>query len=350
MEEKPAVVIGTLDGPPETLFELIDEVRLLDDGRIVVADRGQNLIRVFARDGTFLVERGGEGDGPGEFAAVGNLHVVPPDTLVVWDHRLRRITRFRADGALLSTTPFTVQGSDAETLVGRLGDGGYVTMGFLPGGVFDPANRSISPDSMALDLYAPDGAYAHEIARASGMIRDLHPLPLTPFLHARIVGDRILYTDGMAPEIVVVDGQGAPAESFALNIPEIDPREGRARFDEALAASDVELSPMLAEWLPTVASGHPIPRIAELLVDDQRRIWVKPYDPGTDSWIFRFLGRQVGVAAGGAWAVLDAGGTEIAEASLPGSLMPTDVHGDRVAGVTVDDIGVHRAVVYQLAR
>ena len=63
---EPALSIGEVDGEDPYLLYLARDATRLNDGRIVVANRGTQELRVFDARGTYLETWGGEGEGPGE--------------------------------------------------------------------------------------------------------------------------------------------------------------------------------------------------------------------------------------------------------------------------------------------
>jgi len=87
---EPTLHIGVIEGDEAyQLHDVRDAVRL-PDGRVVVANQGTREVRVYAADGQFLAASGADGDGPGQWRAIANVHPVQGDTLLVVDHRLGR--------------------------------------------------------------------------------------------------------------------------------------------------------------------------------------------------------------------------------------------------------------------
>lgn len=113
--------IGTIDGSePYALAEVAGAVRL-SDGRIVVANGATSELRFYDENGRFLHGVGRSGEGPGEFRNLDYLDVVPGDTIIAYDQRLRRTSVFDAGGALqashhLADTSFPYIGG----MMGRL--------------------------------------------------------------------------------------------------------------------------------------------------------------------------------------------------------------------------------------
>jgi hypothetical protein len=110
-EEDPWVLsevlsIGVADGEPEYMFGRIDDIGVLSDGTIVVADGIAQHLRFFHPDGRWQRTVGQPGEGPGEFGWRGLAVVVGPgDTLLVVDQHNQRGNRIDADGTWLDSWP-----------------------------------------------------------------------------------------------------------------------------------------------------------------------------------------------------------------------------------------------------
>lgn len=101
LSERPSTSIGVLEGDPEDqLFRVRGAVRL-EDGRLVVANAGTGEVRFYSPDGRFIHSAGREGEGPGEFGAMGPLYRLGPDSLLVWDNAGLRMSVFDTAGAFV---------------------------------------------------------------------------------------------------------------------------------------------------------------------------------------------------------------------------------------------------------
>jgi hypothetical protein len=193
----------------------VADAGLLQDGRVVTADRGISVVRVFGADGSFRMEMG-------EFQYIGSLTVHPPDTITVYDPGTYRFTKYLPDGTLVST-------------VGLQGEG------------------------------------------------------------------------GRAPELAL------------------------GRFGED------------AERLDGVPPPPSIPEVAEVLLDERGRFWIKRYEAGTDSNWLTFFDRR----SGGDWWIVEPDGEVVATIRLPDDLTPLDIGDDRILGMARDDLGVERIVLWR---
>lgn len=130
---EPAYEIGdVLEG--DALFSRIEAVRVSDDGdRILVLEPGIGRLTVWALDGSLLMDLGGLGSGPGEFARASEIQLLP-DGFYVRDSR--RFTFFGDDGTVRATVPYPPASLSFRgfRLVPRLllDDGGFLAVPEVP--------------------------------------------------------------------------------------------------------------------------------------------------------------------------------------------------------------------------
>jgi hypothetical protein len=110
--ERPTLVIGTVDGPPSSVFQDIRGVMTADDTLVVVADGGSKQLRVFTNVGRAVTAFGSEGDGPREFRAIYRAERCGGSSIVVYDLLRRRVTRWDAQGTLLDG--FNAESTDPD--------------------------------------------------------------------------------------------------------------------------------------------------------------------------------------------------------------------------------------------
>lgn len=105
------LVIGTDNGPDETVFGNIIAYDVAADGTIFIVDGTIPVVRVFGADGRYRRSFGRRGRGPGEFQQPYRI-VVQDSLLVVYDRALGRLGRFDTAGSHLSTglVPFSFGG------------------------------------------------------------------------------------------------------------------------------------------------------------------------------------------------------------------------------------------------
>lgn len=345
---EPELRVGLQEGPPELLFERILAVRLLEGGGIAVADQGASTVRVFGADGSRVAEMGGEGDGPGEIRYLSGFQVMGRDTLVVYDPDTRRLTRFGTDGQLLGTDALRDQGPDS--FLGRTSTGDWL-MRWVDQEAFDRTASAPAADPMVIGRFGPDGSFQGIAGRHPGMVRQRNesfsgPVPFSPFPHAVVLRDSLVVTNGARPRLDVLGDSGRVVRTIEVPLANPDRERARRALDSVFAEGPAERRERAAR-LPEAGWELPVPAIAQVLLGPDHRLWLKAFDPARDSWM---TGGGFGRASGGRWLVVDPQGEAVATVDLPSDLRPTDIGRDRIAGVETDELGVERAVVYEVRR
>jgi hypothetical protein len=97
---QPQVSIGVVQGPQEYQLFDVSAAGRQSDGDIIVADGGSRAVRLYDGDGAFVRTLGGRGSGPGEFQSPVQVVVTAGDSVLVWDAKLYRVSRFDPGGEL----------------------------------------------------------------------------------------------------------------------------------------------------------------------------------------------------------------------------------------------------------
>jgi hypothetical protein len=100
----PQLKVGSVDDPEYSLT-IFRSMVVTDDGTMYTLHPMEQIVRIFAPEGSAKGRFGGKGDGPGEFQSGFAMGQVA-DTLWVMDLRAYRFSQFSPEGALLGT--FTV--------------------------------------------------------------------------------------------------------------------------------------------------------------------------------------------------------------------------------------------------
>lgn len=90
--EPPEVRIGVVEGDPRYQFVNVVAGLRYDDGRILVLDRSERRVSVFASSGEFIGASGREGRGPGEYVDPITMWRLPGDTLAIYDPSVGRVS------------------------------------------------------------------------------------------------------------------------------------------------------------------------------------------------------------------------------------------------------------------
>lgn len=95
---RPIVSIGGHDAEDAARFTDATDATILRDGRIVVADRGTNELRVFDQSGTHVATWGGQGWGGGRFRDLFQVEPFPGDSIAAWSWRSGSIQVLDSEG------------------------------------------------------------------------------------------------------------------------------------------------------------------------------------------------------------------------------------------------------------
>jgi hypothetical protein len=336
-----AVSVGEVEGEEAYVLSRVADVALIDDGGVAVADGGSSTVRVYGSDGSVRTVTGGPGDGPGEFRWINQLRHRPPDTLVVFDAEIGRLTTLVDRGRRVgSTTTFRADDGRVEIWLGRFADGSHA-MAWIRQPTTERDPSRLTPDRMAIARFTRDGTFAGPLAEESGMRRlGCCPIPFSPHFTGAVLGDVAYHLDGLHAELrrTRLSGDGLTPLPVAMAETSLD--AAWDRYQRYADSSDVV---RFAE-MRRAPGLDSVPAFSDLLVDDEGRLWLKEYDPAVDShWALR-------PRTGGHWRVLLADGTPVARVSVPETFRLMDVRGNAVAGLARDDLGVERVEVRSLDR
>lgn len=338
IDPTPVMQLGQIDGAPEEVFSRISGIGFLGDGGLVVGNAASATLRVFDTLGALASEFGGEGQGPGEFAYLGEVQVVGGDTVLVYDPVAFRLSIFARSGQRLGTVQMTATDGAPEVYLGRDGQGRHLVSLIRPTRR-DPAR--VTADAMEVRRYDRDGGDWVSLGTFSGMRRLRSPVPLSPHFVGAVLGDTAFVTDGLLPEVRALAPTGESPRTIDASEAVWTSAEAHRRLAESI--HDTALTQRLQD-VRAGSSWDSVPRFSEVLPDPMGHLWLKRYDPSTDShWVNR---RRTG----GRWLVSTTRGTAVAEVTVPTGFRLMAVGLNRVVGVQIDDLGVERVLVYSLRR
>jgi 6-bladed beta-propeller len=341
--EAPLVSIGDANVDSDYLFGAISSAVLTDDGALIVGDRQAKNVRVFAPNGTLVAVFGRPGDGPGEFSTITGVDLLKPDTILVYDGRSQRVTRFSLDAGFVSTSTIDApSGARPRFYVGSF-ENGDVALGWIRN-LLDRDPTSVTVDSMVLGRFTPYGGFVGELGEGLGLYRfngKLHPLSRAP--HWDIWSDRIFASDGSSEILIWLK---EPTQSVDLKLPmdSLETQVVLAEVESAIRGKPDQVRETVAT-LRNGQAGSPMPVVSSMLVDDKGQVWVKRFDPHSDAAAVSRLLQW----PGGTWLIIDRTGSLVAELSMPERFTLLDVRGDRLLGISRDLLGVEKIEVYGLA-
>jgi hypothetical protein len=347
LSASPSVSIGREDGDPRyQLFRVMD-AELLDDGRIVVANAGNNSLSVYDARGTYVRSIGRKGEGPGEFEVPMWVGSVAGDTVLVWDRRLKRISIFGPSGDLARVT--TLEGADGAfpEAVGLLGDRSFVTNAGVD--VFGMASRrGVVRDSITLQRFGPDGkltgvvgtfpgdeSYINE--RDRGYTWDALPFGRQTFTVAGRNG--VYVADGETGRVTLygLDGQRIQSWNSPLEGWNVSPQDIENFKQERLAQIVVEERRRETQ---AMLDGAPFPKVSPVIgalkVDLEGNVWVQSFPrPGAET---------------ARWVIMAPSGQPVGQIEIPTRAEVFKVGRDYVLGRWRDEMDVEQIRLYGVSK
>ena len=345
---EPLVTIGEVSGDPDYLLERVSHALRLQDGTIVIADRGPTELRLFDAAGVFIRSLGGRGEGPGEFAMLSEVWA-RGDTVLASDGFQSRISVFGRGGNVLETIRVEVaQGRGYRTPHTQFGDGAILVLNAPSGGVGIGGGDVIPGAVWRLDRYSRAGRFMNEISsvqespRWEHGIYELPPGLYLPFslglpLYAAS-GDHV-YTAGVTEAGIQrwkSDGELSHVVRWPIRERRVSSQD-RRRWREANSTAPEGYSPAAwARYVREIPFPERMPLFERLLVDEQGNVWAKRFSP---SW-----------EGDSSWYVFDGQGAWLGEVSTPPGLQIFEIGADYVLGLRRDELGVPFVVLFPLDR
>ena len=352
---EPTVSIGEHDGEDPYMLSAVADAATLPGGRIAVADRDANEVRVFDASATHLVTLGRMGEGAGEFRSLSHVAPWPGDSIVAWERVPRRISVFgplgnfgrsfvlhcleedqwrcprpraaRGDGTILSVSDWDK--SDSSLVEIRDGEGmpssslGWhrnndMIVGKGPGGHTEPVRAAYSRE-LVLEVWgdlvvaSQNSRYELRAFHADGalarVVRLEHELRVPTEADRREFVERrmAVYRTGRNPQT------GAPTpEAF--------------------------LSQYIRPFLESYTLAETFPAFSTILCDGAGNLWVREYDLPLEE-------RPAPL-----WTVFDPQGRVLGLVETPPDLTIHEIGEDYVLGTVKDELDVQYVRMYPLER
>lgn len=350
------VLLGTIEGGGPEQFGDVRAVELDPRGHLWVLDNQAKEIRVFDAEGEHVRTIGGDGEGPGEFRNPTGLTWDPTGRLWVMDPRLDRYSVFDTSGALVATYRRPI-GSWGYVWDGRFGTDGrlYERTSRITGvdangrtqreGVF-VALTFDSAGLAAADTFAfsgpsedrPPSYFRVEYPAGSPIVNSIRRIPYAAT--GAMTFDPAGYLWGGRGDDYLVGKATLTGDTVIILEREFTPE----------AVSDAEQERALEELLGDLRPGaiyeDPVipdvkPAFDELIIDDAGYLWVR-------------VGSSIDAAEGSAtrstFDVFHPTGRYLGRLETPYSPgKPPVIRGDRIAGVTVDELGINYVAAYRIA-
>ncbi|MBW3553970.1 MAG: hypothetical protein KY466_10690 [Gemmatimonadetes bacterium] len=346
VDDAPVLRLGGAQGTgPEQFHRLAAALRT--DHGVVVADGGSGEIRWFDSTGAHVRTAGGTGEGPGEFLQLSWIGRGPDGSILAWDRRLRRLSRF-SDGEFLGDSrPPLPDDRPFPVTHGVLPDGTVIAS---PGPVYIPeAEPGAQRPPMPVWLFSVDEAALDTVGVFPGRAVDLRParnrgwirteVPYGPTTLVAVAGDEVVIGDNatwelryFAPNGALVRVVRSPMEPRLVT--EADLRRELDRRLEGLPPVEEIRAGIRASFEQTRPAER-MPAFDEILGDREGLVWVRAgseRDPKP------------------AWRVVDADGAVAGTVTTPPGLRITDVGPDYVLGIWRDQLEVEYVQMHRLVR
>ncbi len=191
--QEPLLDVGLREGDDDYLFNGLTGITLLEDGGIVVANGGDNTIRHYDANGTFVWKAGGTGGGPEEYAAVGRVKRLGDRILALDQSEARPDHVYDLDGRHIGTVPrYEGDPRRSMSVFDVFPDGSYLYSTF-------PQGRQVRGERWV------DSATVFRVAADRSMTDSLLRLPAVEF--ARLDA-RMGYPVIFAPIFMLAAGDG----------------------------------------------------------------------------------------------------------------------------------------------
>jgi len=348
LSDVPRLDIGALEGEaPYQFFRVVNAVTL-GDGRIVVANSGTNEIRFFDAIGSFLYSSGRKGGGPGEFEALWTLAVLPGDSIIAFDRRLRRMSIFGPDGTFARSFMFTaLAGAAALPMpIGLTSDQRLVVSerAFRTG----ETRTGLTRDSTFYLLVDLDGALIDTLGHFPGdewyikteseaIYSSTPPFSRSP--EAAVSGSGFYFGSGDSYEIAYYASDGALQRlirrmtgNLQVTAEDIE----RYKQDALEGRHDPSRRQLLQSMLAEMPVPETMPAYSDIIVDLEGNLWVGEYRrPGDDQ---------------PRWTVFDPDGVMLGVVETPQRYRIFEIGSDYVLGRGADELDVEHIQIYDLLK
>ena len=352
---EPSLSIGAVEGEEPYMLGAVSDAATLPGGRIAVADRDANEVRVFDASANHLVTLGRMGEGAGEFRSLAHVAPWPGDSIVAWEQVARRISVFdslgnfgrsfvlhcleenqwrclrpqatRSDGTILSVPDWFE--SDSSLVEIRDGEG-------MPS-----SSLGWHPDNDMI------------VARGPGGHTEPVPAAYSRELVLAVWGDLVVASRNSRYEIRPFHADGALARivrlEHELRVPtEADRQEfverqmalyRRGRNPETGAPTpEAILSQYIRPFLESFTVAEHFPAFSMVLSDGAGNLWVREYD-------FPAQERPAPL-----WTVFDPQGRVLGLVETPPELTIHEIGEDYVLGTVMDEFDVQYVRMWPLER
>lgn len=345
----PTLSIGEIDGPEDYQFYGVTGALLLGR-KIVVANGGTQQLRNYDMEGVLIGSSGRQGQGPGEFARMGNLSRYRGDSLLVAEKMDNRFSIFSADGVLGRSGRLRQAGGEMpfSTVTGSTANGNFLVRSYDPTGAANAPASGVITAFVELISQVPDGDSGKSIGRFHGfqMYRGRSPMAFGPIPFGSqtvqaAFGNLIYVGESGSYEIKVFSTEGALLRIIRKeHAPIAIGATYRARDIEQRRRELSRLPDVLRAAQESVLEEIPFPEFfpafRDIVLDSEGNLWVGNFSlPG---------------AVERSYLVFDTSGLLLGPVDFPPSFTPFDIGSDYVLGRYRDEQGVEYIHLYELQK
>ena len=343
---KPEFSIGVREGEDPYMLHRVRDGKKLSDGRIVIANGGDDELRIFDASGNWLESWGGRGEGPGEFSGLEYVDAWPGDSVVAWSGPGSSILVFDSEGNFgrsFKLEPNTDSPFGRYVFPAAVTGIGSILAGQDPS-LFDPVVVEIrnAEGRLLSSLGEHPGVEHHRVESARGSARMVmtYDVIFGPTVAQAPWGDLIVHNRNSRYEIRAFAGDGTLARivrrdhvAHAPTAEEIEAyiEEQASRYPDDLMAEQRKQyqSVPVAEYMPAFTS---------VIIDRLNHLWVEEYElPGEKR-------------PGSLWTVFDPQGRVLGFVETPDGLDIFEIGEDYILGRFKDEFEVEYVQVWPLER
>jgi hypothetical protein len=347
LSAEPELDIGEAEGAPESLLGRVRTALRRSDGTLVVANGGTQEIRFYEASGRYLRAVGREGEGPGEFRSLDWLALLPGDSLLAYDQRLRRLSVFSPEGAFVQSS--ALEGSPEGGLP-------HPMAAFADGSLLVKTSRALGSNQVRsgpirspvlFSRYSAVGEPLDSIAvlpgdegyvKSDGPTILIMSLLLGRSTGSAVSGNRVYLGSSDAFQIGLYSPSGQLERLIRRRgapRPVTDEDVRRLREQRIDAGGGADWQRQVDQILQEMPIPETRPAFAGFKADDDGNLWVRETTvPGEPAL----------------WTVFDTEGRMLGSVRWPDYFRPTHIGRDFVVGIARDELDVEHVLVYGLEK
>lgn len=298
--------IGDESAGDSLLFGWVNDLAVDSKGQLYVTHDRLKRIRKFSQDGVLVGDIGREGEGPGEFIEMPNVHIGPMDSVYAWDSWVNRLTIFSPQEHAYVTS-FTPSDSEDETFSPSSNFLGASSQGLLLqySSGYNPESENTETRPLRIKLLGWNGAVLSDsviqlstdvLVRITETSIRFASLPYARSARFAFSNDQVLYFGtNDAIHVAAVPFGGGQESRFEISVPHTPIAVTQSERQEAITSYGEDFEEMIRARLPDFK-----PAFGTLIPDDEGRLWFELSQPESDqtrTWhIVERDGRVVGMA------------------------------------------------------